>query len=294
MHQFLQSIGYSARMFNNEAIDKLLKKKEKQFMKEARRYASYDGTMLLEIRNYVNEDMGICQTGYLNGLGRFVRLTYYPFFCPKTEPIEGITSSYITKDGVTYYIISTTLIPGMRLSIHSDNPYEHTMRTGNNLFEQKTKMIVTGLSDDGVILLPVRDEKMMEKNWSGYNYDVAALVEPDENMVLNVENIQQATMESLAKLAEIDKRLDDEDLYSIVSTLCMPHVYESEMYFIIGIIEEVKTVENNDTGETVYELKILVNDATFYVAVNEDNLAGEPAVGCRFKGCVWLTAHICF
>ena len=66
---------------------KKLTEKEKQFIKEARRYASYDGTMLLEIRSYVNEDMGICQTGYLTGPGKFARLTYYPFFCPETEAL---------------------------------------------------------------------------------------------------------------------------------------------------------------------------------------------------------------
>ena len=46
--------------------------------------------------------------------------------------------------------------------------------------------------------------------------------------------------------------------------------------------------KNRFTGEEVYDMKIECNDMIFHVAINSQDLIGEPEVGRRFKGQIWM------
>ena len=49
---------------------------------------------------------------------------------------------------------------------------------------------------------------------------------------------------------------------------------------------------NELTGENVYELQILCNGMILGVCINQKDLWGEPQVGRRFKGNVWMQGSI--
>ena len=53
-------------------------------------------------------------------------------------------------------------------------------------------------------------------------------------------------------------------------------------------IEQHKRVVNERTGEILHLMKILCNDLRFNLCINELDLMGEPAIGRRFKGNIWL------
>ncbi|MDO4939956.1 MAG: DUF3881 family protein [Lachnospiraceae bacterium] len=296
MHQYLRSIGFSCFEGKEEEVEKLLKKMEKEFSPYARRFAERDGMVHAEIRGNVNYYMGICLSGYLNSKGKFVRQAYYPFFLPdetvKSEE-AGIGMMDVSVDGSTYYTLIEGLKTGISLTAHMDNPFEYAFRSSDE-FDPRTKVVLAGFSQNGYVLLPARDEADMKDCREGYNYDVTAMMEPFCEDVCDAEKVQAAALESLSKLASIDRRLGSEDIYSIVSTLCMPEVYESQIYFIIGIIEEVSLTVNEDTNEGIFKLKLFVNGVTMYVMINEEDLIGEPIVGRRFKGPIWLTSHVIF
>ena len=63
---------------------------------------------------------------------------------------------------------------------------------------------------------------------------------------------------------------------------------------IIGIITEVKTVENYLTQEEMYILSLLCNEVDIEVCVNKKDLLGEPLPGRRFRGTIWLQGIIEF
>ena len=50
--------------------------------------------------------------------------------------------------------------------------------------------------------------------------------------------------------------------------------------------------QNSLTGEDVYIMEIMCNDIPFSVCINKKDLLGEPAIGRRFKGIVWLQGSV--
>ena len=48
------------------------------------------------------------------------------------------------------------------------------------------------------------------------------------------------------------------------------------------------------TGEDICQLTIESNDMQFDVCINKSDLLGEPAVGRRFKGLIWLQGQMHF
>ena len=59
-------------------------------------------------------------------------------------------------------------------------------------------------------------------------------------------------------------------------------------------ILELSEVRNTYTDEKVYQMTLECNNMVFRMAINEADLLGEPAVGRRFKGQVWLQGRVQF
>ena len=62
----------------------------------------------------------------------------------------------------------------------------------------------------------------------------------------------------------------------------------------MGDILDVKSVVNHLTMEEMYLLVIESNDVVLEVCINKKNLLGEPIVGRRFKGTIWLQGTVEF
>ena len=80
----------------------------------------------------------------------------------------------------------------------------------------------------------------------------------------------------------------NEDIFSIVSSTFMPYGIESDQYSILGEILDYTIVEK----EHIYCMKIECNDLIFDVCINSKDLIGEPAVGRRFKGNIWMQGRV--
>ena len=50
---------------------------------------------------------------------------------------------------------------------------------------------------------------------------------------------------------------------------------------------------NKYTNETIYAMNIECNDIVFDICINEGDLLGEPAIGRRFKGNIWMQGSLC-
>ena len=48
------------------------------------------------------------------------------------------------------------------------------------------------------------------------------------------------------------------------------------------------------TDERIYELRISCNDLDLDICINKNDLIGEPEVGRRFKGVIWLQGNVHF
>ena len=72
-------------------------------------------------------------------------------------------------------------------------------------------------------------------------------------------------------------------------------IQKKKSYF--GYIKKAKIVAskkvvNRFTDEAVYIMRNSCNEIEFDVCINEADLLGEPAVGRRFKGNIWMQGMI--
>ena len=72
----------------------------------------------------------------------------------------------------------------------------------------------------------------------------------------------------------------------------MPFGFENDQYLVIGEITECNSTRNKMTGDEVFVISVVANETPMTIAVNRNDLVGEPAVGRRFKGVVWLQGFL--
>ena len=110
----------------------------------------------------------------------------------------------------------------------------------------------------------------------------------------NEEALESLTMDEIDLYQRISRRVTREDILSVVTSYFMPFGIENDKYDILGDILDVKSLVNHLTMEELYVMIIESNDVVFEVCINKKNLFGEPAVGRRFKGTIWLQGTVDF
>ena len=74
----------------------------------------------------------------------------------------------------------------------------------------------------------------------------------------------------------------------------MPCGVECDQYSVVGEILDLKSDENIYTGEKIYIMALECNNMIVSMAINALSLLGEPKVGRRFKGQIWLQGTVKF
>ena len=110
----------------------------------------------------------------------------------------------------------------------------------------------------------------------------------------NEEALESLTMDEIDLYQRITRRVSREDILSVVTSFFMPYGIENDKYEIMGDILDVKTVVNHLTMEELYLLIVESNDVVLEVCINKNNLYGEPTIGRRFKGTIWLQGTVDF
>ena len=108
------------------------------------------------------------------------------------------------------------------------------------------------------------------------------------------EAIETLTLEDMDMYTAISRRIQKEDVFSLVDTYFMPYGVECDQYSVLGEIVGMRTAINQITEEKIYILTICCNELTFDVSINIIDIYGEPQIGRRFKGVIWLQGGINF
>ena len=106
--------------------------------------------------------------------------------------------------------------------------------------------------------------------------------------------IESLTLDDMDTYTTISKRIQKEDVFSLVDTYFMPYGVECDHYSILAEITECNLIKNKLTKEELYLMTLNCNDMTFDLCINKEDLYGEPAVGRRFKGTIWMQGYINF
>lgn len=155
---------------------------------------------------------------------------------------------------------------------------------------EKRKVALAGLSIKGTVLLPLKSNKTdLEKKELEQKRRIKLLTAAKNGDERAMENLAFQDMDTYSK---VSKRIRHEDVFSIVEASFMPYSLESDLYSLVADITQVKSIVNTITGEKVWRMALSYNGILVDVYINQEDLLGEPKIGRRFKGNIWLQGRI--
>lgn len=284
MHKFLRSIGFGAYQKKKD-ISRLLDDLAKGDG-ERRRIQIDSDSNLCQIRAEVAPGMGIVMVGETDEDGIFRREYYYPYLTSHdiSSQVECTIQRHTEKETFGGLLDETRV--GISLIFYLDNGFEYLERKLDRASRKVKGVKLTGLSGEGKILLPLhKTRKQIEKAQVAAK-DRSSLLEAARNG--DEDAMETLTIEDIDMYSQISRRMMKEDIYSIVDSSFMPSGIECDQYTVIGEIVQVEKKVNRITNELVYDMTLNCNDMVFHVGIAQKNLLGEPVIGRRFKGQIWM------
>lgn len=290
MHLFLGAIGF-------KGIDS--KSQEENLIKHIVKNALANKSIMYHKENnagviieMVNSAAGVCIKGEYNGKERFKPEYYFPFALGNTVCSNEEISIERHAALDSYAVVCEEIKAGVTLICYLQNimDYYRYAYDKKNITGRTIKL--SALSRAGMVLLPVnKSEKQIKK----YKQDmavrsslIAAARRGDE------EAIENLTIDDLDTYSQLSRRIMKEDVFTIVDTSFMPCGVECDQYAVVGDILSVSQLTNSMTNEEIYYMTLDCNDVILDMAINKEDLLGEPQVGRRFKGQIWLSCHVNF
>ena len=290
MHKFLCSVGFGKYQKKKE-IARLLDELEKSVAERKRIQVEPDSN-LCEIRAEVAQGMGIVMVGETDEDGVFRREYYYPYLTAEDVSSEVECSIQRHAEKETYAGLLDETRVGISLIFYLDNGFEYLERKLDNVSQKVKAVKLTGLSEEGKILLPLHKTRKQIEKAKVAAKDRTSLLEAARNG--DEDAMETLTIEDIDMYSQISRRVMKEDIYSIVDSSFMPTGIECDQYTVIGEIIRVEEKVNRISSEVVYDLTLSCNDMVFHVGIAKRNLLGEPVIGRRFKGQIWMQGAAVF
>lgn len=290
MHKFLRSIGFSK-----------LNRKDMQALATdiivngpSRAYTSLDDDSVIAcFSKEVAPGVGITVVGEFDENDEFSYDYYYPYLEATGISTEEDVSVEAHAATESYAGVFEDVRMGISIIFYLQNmiPYIKALRT-DMLPMEGTTLSLSALSLDGIILMPLQKTAKDLVTTSQATNTRAKLVKAARNG--DEDAIENLTMHDMDTYSTIAQRLQQDDVFTLVDTYFMPYGVECDQYSILGEIIELEELTNNMTGEELYHMTIICNDIRMQLVVNKEDVFGEPAVGRRYKGNIWLQGHINF
>lgn len=243
-------------------------------------------------KNY-GYDCGITVCGEYDENNQFHIAYYFPFFRGTgiTTQEHLVIEQHASKR--SYAGICDDIRIGVTLIFYIQNAGEYlTNKRRKDILSENLPVSLSGLASEGKILLPVQKNKeqvRIEKEATqNRNHLIAEARKGDE------EAMENLTIDDIDTYSMISKRIETEDIFTIVDSYFMPYGIECDQYNIMGEITDYMDFQNTLTGDTVCHLTVECNDLQFDICINKKDLLGEPEKGRRFKGIIWLQGEIYF
>lgn len=289
MHSYLRSIGFrnmNKKQEINSLIDDIIRNPDVKKITE-----DEYGNVFAELSKEFAQYIGIAVRGEYIDDTTFQVDHYYPYFIGSGVSTEEKVEIEKHSGREAYAGVCDEMRIGVTLIFYLQNVVEYLQecRTKNGR-RIPINTTISALSTNGKIILPVYKNESQIKDSENYNSNrthlMAAARDGDE------EAMESLTLEDIDTYSMISRRVMTEDILSIVDTYFMPYGIESDQYSIMGEILDFYTVENKQTMEKCYVLTLDSNHLIFDVCINQEDLLGEPAVGRRFKGVIWMQGQI--
>ncbi len=289
MHKFMRAIGFSNLTDRREQqrliTDVILNATHRSYTSNG------DETILAEFCEDFAEGMGIAVCGEFDENDRFTYDYYYPYL--RGTGISSCEDVSVERhaDKESYAGVCDDIKVGVSLIFYLQNMVPYVKAQYENLLPIRgTTLTLSGLSLKGNIILPIskneKQRKKVQRASMNRNQLIDAARRGDEDA------IESLTLEDMDTYTAISKKILTEDVFSLVDTYFMPYGVECDQYSVMGEIVDIALRMNRLTGEEIYVMRLSCNDLLFDVCINRQDLYGEPQVGRRFKGIVWMQGYI--
>lgn len=291
MHQYLKAIGFG-NISTKKELKEILNETEKNFTHQT--IISYNKSAdFCEFEKDFGQGIGIALYGEMDENENFDADYYAPYFNGSgiTTFSEVIVEKRIDREQYVGICEDPKVGISLIFTLKNGIDYQKECQLGGSS-KLNTSVTFSGLALSGKILLPVQKSR---KQIEGAN----EATDNRKNLLNAARNGDQSAIETLTLddidiYSQVSRRLLYEDVFTIVDTYFMPYGVECDVYSIMGEILDVTEIENVITKEKLYRLRLDVNELQFDVCAPKKEVLGEPEVGRRFKGTIWLQGNINF
>ena len=291
MHQYLKAIG-----FDNIRTRKDLKGVLDDVRNKCTHYTTISYNQEEDFCEYQKEYgqcIGIALCGEMDEYENFEPAYYFPYFNGSgiTTFADIVVEKKIDKEQYVGMCEDSKIGISLIFTLQNGIEYMKEKQAGF-VSDLTTSVTFSGLSLSGTILLPVVKSERQLKN--------ERQAQDNRKMLINAARngdqaaIETLTLDDIDTYSKVSRRLITEDVFTIVDTYFMPYGVECDLYSIMGEILAVRERQNTATGVKLYRMKLNVNELKFDVCIPADSLMGEPEIGRRFKGTIWLQGYINF
>lgn len=291
MHKFLRAVGFS-QYTEKKQVQKLIR--DIIIHADERSYTTIGKkTLVAEFDRNFAEDIGVAVCGEFDEDDTYSFDYYLPYL--RSDLVSTAEDISIERHAAneSYAGICDDPKVGVSLIFYLQNMISYLKLQGEGKIPAKgTSLNLSALSCQGTIMMPIQktewQKKKIAKDAVQRNRLIQAARGGDE------EAMESLTLEDMDTYTSISRKIQKADIFSLVDTYFMPYGVECDQYSVLGEITDMKLVTNGLTGEKVHILTLCCNDLNLKVAINSVDLLGEPAVGRRFKGSVWLQGQVNF
>ena len=299
LHKYMRAIGFS-KLTDRKELQKLVT--DVIIEGTGRSYTSNgDETLLAEFSKDFTESslstsgaaIGIAVCGEFDSNDKFTYDYYFPYLRGTNISSEEDVSVERHAAQESYAGVCDDVRLGVSLIFYLQNmiPYVKA-KNSDTLPVRGTTLTLSALSTKGMIMMPInKSEKDLIRNKKvamNRSQLLDAARKGDE------EAIESLTLDDMDTYTTISKRIQKEDVFSLVDTYFMPYGVECDHYSILAEIMECSLIKNNLTEEEVYLMTLNCNDMVFDLCINKEDVYGEPCMGRRFKGIIWMQGYINF
>lgn len=289
MHQYMRAVGFSSiktrKQLRELMNDVIVNSTKKDFLE------TENDSILVEYSKNYCPSCGITLRGEYDEADNLTLDFYYPYVVSDNVSTTEDVSFERHTERESYAGVCEDIRLGVSLIYYVQNGMflmKHI--TDEEFLKSKVSASLSALSLDGTIMLPIRknpkEQEKIKKASADRNKRIMAAKNGDE------EAIEQLTLEDIDTYSAVSKRVLKDDIFTLVDSYFMPYGVECDHYSLLGEIEDFRLETNYLSGEKVYVLNVNCNNLPVTVCINEKDLLGEPEIGRRFRGNIWLQGQI--
>ena len=286
MHQLLPAIGFGS-IKSKKQIYQILDRMEIE-NRNYERICLEEDIDFVEYSAEFADGIGIMVNGDMDVNGDILeQWTYYPYLYGSQVSSCAPTTVEKRTDQDSFVGICEDSRVGVSLMFHVLNVADYLKACQKHMAKAEPKSVsFSALANHGTILLPVmKNEDQAQEQKKDVENRRQLLNAAKSGDQLAIESL---TLDDIDTYSQVAMRLTKEDIFSIVETSFMPMGFECDKYTILGTIMELDRDVNVITGEELYIMQLEINEMLLDLCVPAAGLAGEPAVGRRFRGNIWL------